>query len=87
MRECRRSYRQLTFIEIGVEPDDRFERHARDEAARRGWQFEKVQGDLSLIQRLVDGVWDEKEFLVVPPGWRVVARYDDDIIGAEPATS
>ena len=85
--ECRRNYRQLTFIEMGVEPDDRFERRTRDEAARRGWQFEKVQGDLSLIQRLVDGVWDEKEFLVVPPGWRVVARYDDDIIGAEPATS
>jgi hypothetical protein len=31
----------------------------------------------------VDGPWDEKDFLVVPPGWRVIATYDDNIIGAE----
>lgn len=77
------NYCQLTFIEMGVEPDDRFERQTREEAARRGWEFEKVCGDLSLIQRLVDARWDAEDFLVVPPGWRVVARYDDGIIAAE----
>jgi hypothetical protein len=76
-------YTQLTFIEMGVEPDDSFEQRTREEAARRGWDFEKVAGDMSLIQRLVDGEWDEKEFLVVPPGWRVVAKYDEGIITAE----
>ena len=85
--ECRRNYRQLTFIEMGVEPDDRFERRTQEEAARRGWKFEKVQGDMALIQRLVDGRWDERDFLVVPPGWRIVARYDEAIIGAEKAAS
>ena len=77
------NYSQLTFIEMGVEPDDRFERETREEAARRGWAFEKVRGDLSLIQRLVDARWDAEDFLVVPPGWRVVASYDDSIIAAE----
>jgi hypothetical protein len=77
------NYSQLTFIEMGVEPDDRFERETREQAARRGWAFEKVRGDLSLIQRLVDARWDAGDFLVVPPGWRVVARYDDGIIAAE----
>jgi hypothetical protein len=76
-------YRQLTFIEMGIEPDDSFERQAREEAARRGWAFDKVRGDLSLIQRLVDGVWDNHEFLVLKPGERVVARYDDGIIAPE----
>jgi hypothetical protein len=76
-------YTQLTFIEMGVEPDGSFEQHTREEAARRGWTFEKVAGDMSLIQRLVDGEWGEKEFLVVPPGWRVVAKYDEGIITAE----
>ncbi|MBI3683750.1 MAG: DUF1638 domain-containing protein [Acidobacteria bacterium] len=84
--DCRRNYQQLTFIEMGVEPDGQFERQAREEAVRRGWKFEKVQGDLSLIERLVNGQWDEKEFLVVPPGWRVVARHDEQIIGSEPGT-
>jgi hypothetical protein len=76
-------YTQLTFIEMGVEPDGSFEQRTRQEAAARGWKFEKVPGDLSLIQRLVDGEWDEKEFLVVPPGWRVAACYDENIITTE----
>jgi hypothetical protein len=81
-----RNYGRLTFIEMGVEPDDRFERATREEAAARGWEFEKIPGDPSLIQRLVDGQWSAGDFLVVPPGWRVAAKYDEGIIGAEKAS-
>ncbi len=80
MCDLGRNYRQLTFIEMGVEPDDRFERQTREEAASRGWDFEKVKGDLSMIQRFVDGCWDEHEFLIVTPGSRVAPTYEDDII-------
>ena len=82
-----KNYSQYTFIEMGIGPDDRFERHTREEAVRRGWQFEKIQGDISMIQRLVDGIWDDKEFLVVPSGWRVSAKYDAGIVSAEEAHS
>jgi hypothetical protein len=76
-----RTYRQFTFIEMGVEADDRFERATREEAASRGWQFEELQGDLSLLRKLVNGDWDD-DFLVVPPGWRVIATHDEGIIDA-----
>ena len=75
-----RNYSGLTFIEMGIEPDDRFERQARQQAAERGWKFEKLAGDMSLIQRLVDGPWDDDRFLVVPPGGRVAASFDERII-------
>ena len=78
-----RNYTQFTFIEMGVEPDESFERRTREEAAQRGWKFEKVAGDMSLIQHLVDGIWDDKDFLVVPPGARVVAKYDEGIVAVE----
>ncbi len=77
-------YRQLTFIETGIEPDATFEENARQEAARRGWAFERIKGSLSLLERLIEGQWDEADFLVVPPGSRVGARYDDQIIEAKP---
>ncbi len=80
-----KNYRKFTFIEMGVEPDDRFEQDSRRQAAERGMEFEKVTGDLSMIQRLVDGVWDDKEFQVVEPGWRLVATHDEGIIGVEKA--
>lgn len=78
-----RNYRKIAYIEMGVEPDDRFERLARDEAAERGWEFEKLSGDMTLIQQLVDGPWDAERFLVVPPGHRVAASFDHRIIKAE----
>jgi hypothetical protein len=80
-----KNYNQFTFIEMGIGPDDSFERLVRQQAEVRGWKFEKVKGDLSMIQRLVNGIWDDKEFLVVPAGSRVVATYEDGILAAEPA--
>jgi hypothetical protein len=78
-----KNYGQFTFIEMGVEPDDSFERKTRDEAEKRGWRFEKIKGNLALIHRLLNGPWDEADFLVVEPGQRVVAHYDQGIIAAE----
>jgi hypothetical protein len=81
-----RNYQRLAYIATGLEPDGSFEQQAREEAARRGWQFETIRGDLNLFERLVAGDWDEKDFLIVPPGWRVKAAYDDGIIEKEPVS-
>jgi hypothetical protein len=81
--ELTKHYRQFTFIEMGVEPDDSFERESQREADSRGWAFEKIKGDMGLIQGLVDGPWNEDRFLTVPPGSRVVTTHDDGILGAE----
>ncbi|MCY3021168.1 MAG: DUF1638 domain-containing protein [Planctomycetota bacterium] len=78
-----RNYKQFTFIEMGLEPNNSYEQQTRQDAAARGWQFEKVKGDMGMIQRLVNGQWDDKEFLVVRPGHRIVASFDDGIIAAE----
>lgn len=81
--ELVRNYRRFTFIETGLESDDHCEELVREDAARRGWEYEKIRADLRLLEKLVNGEWDEREFLVVPPGGRVAARYDDGIVGVE----
>jgi hypothetical protein len=82
-----RNYGQYTFIEMGVEPDDRFEKMTQAQARERNWKFEKISGDLSMIQRLLDGQWNEREFLVVPPGQEIVAHYQESIMDAGPSHS
>ena len=72
-------YSRLAYIETGIEPDDRFERESREDAAGRGWNFEKLPGDLTLLQQLVNGDWTE-DFLVLQPGQQVEPTFDNDVI-------
>jgi len=82
--ELTRNYGQITFIEMGIEPDDRFENAAREQAKERNWKFEKIEGDLALLTRLLDGPWNDDEFLVVEPGRQIAQSYDERIIKAVP---
>ena len=75
-----RNYGQFTFIEMGIEPSDRFEKETEEEAGKRDWKFQKIKGDLSMIQRLVDGEWDDEAFLVVQPGHKIKPTYAQETI-------
>jgi hypothetical protein len=75
-----RNYSGIAFIKMGIEPDDRFEQQARQEAVERGWKFEKLAGDMTLVRQLLDGPWGDDRFLVIPPGCRVAASYDEGIV-------
>jgi hypothetical protein len=74
-----KNYGQITYIEMGIEPDDRFEQSAKKTAEEKGWQFKKERGDMRLIEKLVNGDWNEEEFLVVQPGHRIVVDYSDPV--------
>ncbi len=73
------NYCRFVWIPMGVEPPE-MEQAARLRAMERGWQFEIIPGDMSLIEKLVNGNWLADEFLTVPPGQTVKATYDDLII-------
>ena len=77
------NYQQFTYIDMGVEPDDRYEQIARQRAADKNWRFQKIPGDLTLMRKLLGGDWPEEEFLTVPPGKKIVQTYDDRIIASE----
>ena len=49
---------------------------ARDEAERRGWAFERIEGSMVLLRRLIDGDWGD-DMLVLQPGERLAMSYDD----------
>jgi len=81
-----RHYKQITFIEMGVEPDGRFEHQSRELASSRGWTYDKIAGDMRLIRNLVDGHWDATDFLVVQPGQHIAPTQDDQIVRADDPT-
>ena len=49
-------------------------------AEERGWAFERIAGNLTLIRKLADGEWDDGHFLVMKPGETISAACDGRII-------
>lgn len=75
-------YQRAVYIDMQIGSGDAVEQQARDDAQRRGWVFERMQGDAGLIQKLVSGQWDQ-DFLVLQPGERLKMTCDEAVIGAE----
>jgi len=62
-----------------------YKEKAEKEALNKGCEFELIDGDIRLLHMLINGIWPEEEFLIVPPGYRVEAVYDQDqVIKAVP---
>jgi hypothetical protein len=76
-------YRHMTFIEMGIEPDDSFRAAAERKAAEHHLDFRMIRGDMRLIEQLVNSEWDQHDFLLVQPGERVKVDYTENIIAAE----
>ena len=77
-------YDRIAYVDQGLEGRLRHDRRAEEDAEGRGWRFVKLPGDLGLLSRLLDGRWEDAEFLVVPPACRIAASNDERILVARP---
>ena len=64
---------------MGVSDASSIENKAREEAIRRGWTFERVEGDLALLNRLLQGDWNS-DYLILNSGQKVEMAYNDDVV-------
>ncbi|HEY3345566.1 MAG TPA: DUF1638 domain-containing protein, partial [Anaerolineaceae bacterium] len=65
-------YQRAALIDLGVGEIASFETRVKADAARRGWQYQRLAGDRDLLKRLVWAEWNE-DFLIVDPGETVQA--------------
>ena len=70
--------KELRFIEMPETAGLGYAAQMRDQAEREGKDFVLLQGSSRLLRALLTGGWDDEEFLVVPPGRRIVALYDHE---------
>lgn len=62
-----KNYRRLAFINTGQYDIERFREYAQKTAETFDLRFEEIDGSPVLMQKMVNGPWDD-EFLVVAPG-------------------
>ncbi len=79
-----KEYQWATYIDWGFANSLKEKELTKRAAEYLGWKFDLVKGDSTLMQRLVDGVWDEREFLIVKPGEKIAENLTEEgIIRAE----
>lgn len=67
---------ELIFIDIPETSKLRYSEKLKEFAEKEGKTVKVLQGDMRLIRKLVDGEWDEEEFLIVQPGKMIKSQYD-----------
>ena len=67
MRLMLKNYTRLAYIDTGQRDQDRYRDHARMVAEAFQLRYEEVQGSNRLIEKLLQGPWDD-EFVVAEPG-------------------
>jgi hypothetical protein len=77
-------YQRAAFVGMGVADEAASVAYAREQADRRGWGFDRLEGSLVLLRKLIDGAWDD-DILTLEPGERLAMSWDDAIVKAVPA--
>jgi len=79
-----KEYDWATYIDWGFANNEREKQFTKKAARYLNWKYDEVKGDSGLMQRLVDGRWDEKDFLIVRPGQKITEDLTSEgIIRAE----
>ncbi len=81
MGAWREHYDRAVFLDLDLGDTSVGAERARHEAERRGWLFERIVGDLTLVRRLLQGDWAD-DFLALQPGQRLEMTYDENVLGA-----
>jgi len=77
-------YQRAAFVGMGVSDESASVAYAREQAERRGWAFEQMEGSMVLLRKLIDGDWAD-DMLTLQAGERLAMSYDESIVRAIPA--
>ena len=73
------NYNKVAFINNGIGDIRGNAEKSKKFAEQNNWDYEEVEGNISLIERLVDGDWDEVDFLIVPPNHTIEPTNDSSV--------
>lgn len=79
-REMIRNYRYLTYITWPGMANEQGMEQARKLAESAGLELLRYEGSDKLMADLVNGNWNEEDFLIVPPGEEIQPSYDEKIL-------
>lgn len=76
------NYTTLAFIDTGLGNVASYRSITIAEAKKRSLEYKEIQGDLTLIQKLLDGAWNDNDFLILENGKKIERDDENQIIKA-----
>ena len=78
-----KEYNWAAYIDWGLPNTAHYKKYTKKCAEYLGWNYDELKADPSLMQKLLDGDWNENKFLIVSPGQKITEELTtENIIGA-----
>jgi len=77
-----KNYSKLVYIDTHLGDFKHYKDKVKKDARKKGWEYEELDGSIELILNMMNGRWDELNYLVVQPGQTIEPSYDSKIINA-----
>ena len=77
LNSWKKNYQRAVFIDTGAGKSEKYAEYAKAMAEEFAWQYQRLDGSMALLDRLVKGDASLDDILIVPPGY--VTTYDSKI--------
>jgi hypothetical protein len=77
-KEWTKKYNKAVYIDWGLGNTGSYKQYTKNSAKSLGWNYEELKGDPGLMQRFLDGCWQENEFLILNPGQKISEDINDE---------
>jgi hypothetical protein len=78
--EWYKNYSRALFVNMNLGDVEYYRRKTKDSAEFLNWEYKEIEGDISLLQKFVNGNWNENDFLIIEIGQFIKPSYDNKII-------
>ena len=68
-----KEYSWATYIDWPQLDGEKHKQYTKDCSEYLKWKYDEIKGDSSLMQKLVDGDWDDETFCTIKPGQEIAA--------------
>lgn len=88
-----KNYKKMSYIDMSIKKTDgsiinfgdtdKYRTLTKKKADECGWEYDEISGDIRLIEKLINGDWNNNEFLIVAPEQKIIAANTDEIVKCE----
>lgn len=75
-----KQYQYGIYINNPIIENNKYWLYAKKATEYFGWNFKEVKGEMNMFHNLLNGVWDNKNFLICPPKHKIILDYGKDKI-------